>query len=351
VCGQYPCAVPAPVFVIVNPAAGGGRAGRVAGEVIATLATHGLRARRADAEHAGHAAALAREAALAGDTVAVLGGDGLIGVVADALRDVPGAVLGILPAGRGNDLARVLHIPRDPLDACATIAAGATARMDVGELSHGAAHRDSAGRRTFVGIASAGFDSDANRIANEAPAWLGRLVYFYGALRALLSWRAARFEIVLEPEGRRYAFVGYSVCVANSRAYGGGMRMAPDALLDDGLLDIVAMEHVGRLRFLTNLRVFRGTHVRQRTVSVFRAAQVEISADRPFALYADGDPLATLPVRLRAVAAAINVLVPAAAEGLRAERGTASPGFARVPSRAEDASSASAQPAPSAHGD
>ena len=215
----------------------------------------------------------------------------------------------MLPGGRGNDLARVLGIAGDPVPACATVAGGFSRKIDLGEV----------GGRAFVGIASAGFDSDANRIANEAPARLGNLVYAYGALRALLGWHPARFHVRLDPDGghdggppgESHAFTGYSVAAANSKAYGGGMLLAPDALLDDGLLDVVAIERVSKLRFLANLpKVFKGTHVKLSSVRVWRAREVEISADRPFTLYADGDPIGELPVRVRAAPGAVRVLVP-----------------------------------------
>ena len=263
---HYASAVPAPICLIVNPAAGGKKAGRVAPEVERTLREYGLSVRRVDTRDLEHARALASEAARDGETVVALSGDGMIGVIADALRSVSGAVLGVLPGGRGNDLARVLGISDDPLAACATIAHGVPRAMDVGEVS--AAEPKSPGQ-AFVGIASVGFDSVANRIANEAPARLGGLVYAYGALRALLSWRPARFEVELDPPGERHAFSGYSVAAANSKAYGGGMLLAPDALLDDGLLDVVAIEHVGKLRFLANAVVF-GRGGRIRTVSSAR---------------------------------------------------------------------------------
>jgi YegS/Rv2252/BmrU family lipid kinase len=265
----------------------------------------GLELRREDTRDLDHARALALEAARVGETVVVLSGDGMVGAVADALRAVPGALLGVLPGGRGNDLARVLGIPRDPVAACATIAGGVPRALDLGEV---------VGGRAFVGIASAGFDSDANRIANEAPAWLGNLVYAYGALRALLSWRPARFQIELDPPGERRSFTGYTVGAANSKTYGGGMRAAPGALLDDGLLEVMVLETVSKLAFVTRIlpRVFKGTHVRLPTVHVFRAAEVEISADRPFTLYADGDPAGELPLRVRALPGAVRVLVPAA---------------------------------------
>jgi YegS/Rv2252/BmrU family lipid kinase len=240
------------------------------------------------------------------------------------LRDFPGAVLGVLPGGRGNDLARVLGIPKDPIAACAVIAHGVPRAMDLGEVRSQAAigqaaepDRLSAAQavshgQAFVGIASVGFDSVANRIANEAPAWLGNLVYAYGALRALASWRPARFEIELDPPGERLSFTAYTVGACNSKTYGGGMRAAPDAMLDDGLLEVVVLETVSKREFLTKLlpRVFKGTHVELPSVHVFRAAAVEISADRPFTMYADGDPIGELPLRVSTVAGAISVLVP-----------------------------------------
>jgi YegS/Rv2252/BmrU family lipid kinase len=301
--------VPAPVCLIVNPAAAGGKAGRVAPAVEQALRGHGLTVRRVDTRDLDHARALGVEAASAGETIVALSGDGMLGVLADALRAVPGAVLGVLPGGRGNDFARVLGIPEDPVAACATIAHGVARPIDLGLVI--GASSDGPGQ-AFVGIASAGFDSEANRIANEAPPWLGGLVYAYGALRALLSWRPTRFEIELDPPGERHAFTGYTIAAANSKAYGGGMLLAPDALLDDGLLDVVAIERVGKLRFLANLpKVFAGTHVRLPSVRVFRATEVVIRADRPFTMYADGDPIGELPLRVRALHGALTMLVPA----------------------------------------
>ena len=299
----------APVCLIVNPAAGGGRAGRAANAVLAALRARGLTARREDTRDLEHAGELATAAARAGEAAVTLGGDGLAGAVADALRHVPGAVLGVLPGGRGNDLARVLGIPADPEAACAVIAQGLARPMDVGEVDG----------RAFVGIASAGFDSDANRIANEAPARLGNLVYAYGALRALASWRPVDFAIELDPPGERVEFRGYTIAAANSRDYGGGMQIAPAARLDDGLLDVVLIEAVSRPRFLANLpKVFKGTHIELPQVRVLRAAEVAISASRPFTMYADGDPIGELPVRVRALPAALRVLVPATAAGASA---------------------------------
>jgi len=295
------------VCLIVNPSAGGGKARRVLPKVLLALDGHGLVVHSELTRDLDHARELARAAALAGETIVCLSGDGMIGAVADVLREIPGALLGVLPGGRGNDLVRVLGIPADPVQACATIAAGFSRKLDLGEVDG----------RTFVGIASVGFDSDANRIANDAPSWLGGFVYVYGALRALLLWRPARFEIELDPPGERHSFMAYTVGAANSKTYGGGMRAAPDAILDDGLLDVPVLETVSKIGFLTRIlpKVFSGTHVHEPNVRVFRAREVSISADRPFTMYADGDPIGELPVRVRAVHEAVRVLVPTEGSG------------------------------------
>lgn len=291
------------ICLLVNPAAGGGRARRAADGVIEEL-----RDRRGLALHCemtrdlDHAREIAKAAAKLGETVAVLGGDGLIGAAADAMRSVQGAVIAILPGGRGNDLARVLGIPADPLKACSVLTEGRSVPLDLGEMDG----------RSFVGIASVGFDSDANRIANEAPSQLGALVYAYGALRALAAWRPASFRIVVD--GKETCFRGYSVAAANSKAYGGGMYVAPDAELDDGMLDIVFLEDVSKLRFIARImpKAFKGTHLQERCVQVLRGREVQIEADRPFAVYADGDPIGDLPARITVLPAAVNVLVPQA---------------------------------------
>ncbi len=297
------------VRLIVNPSAGGGRAATVASSAEGTLRRLGIAFERFDTRDLDHARELARDGGNAGETVVAVSGDGMIGAIADCLRDVPGAVMGVIPGGRGNDLARVLGIPDQPEEAAAVIAAGHSRPVDLGLVDDG-----SGAPRAFVGIASVGFDSDANRIANEAPPWLGGLVYLYGALRALLAWKPARFELELDPPGRKLSFTAYTIGAANSQCYGGGMRAAPDALLDDGLLEVVVLEDVSKLAFLTRLipKVFKGEHVRLPSVHTFSARTVAISCEREFDMYADGDPIGRLPVRVSALEGAVRMLVPAA---------------------------------------
>jgi YegS/Rv2252/BmrU family lipid kinase len=286
--------------VIVNPRSGGGRAGTAVGAVSARLRERGLEHHVATVTSLEHARELARAAAAAGETAVVLGGDGLVGAVAGALRRTEG-VLGVLPGGRGNDFARMLGIPLDPVEACDVLATGVPRRLDLGDV----------GGRPFVGIASCGFDSDANRIANRARFVRGQLVYTYAGIRALARWRPAHFDLLLD--GRPVSFTGYTVAVANSALYGGGMRIAPDASLEDGLFDIVTISAMPRLRFLRALPlVFKGEHTHEPTVTVARAREVEIRADRPFTLYADGEEIGELPVTVTIDPGAVRVLMPAA---------------------------------------
>ncbi len=288
--------------LIVNPSSGGGRALRALPRAEAALRRLGLPYDVHPTRSLEHGRKLAIGGLEAGQTLVTLSGDGLIGAVAGAVAGRPGAVLGILPGGRGNDLARVLGIPRDDVDAaCAVLRDGVERWLDVGMV----------GDRPFVGIASLGFDSDVNRIANAAPAWLGGAVYTYAALRALASWRPARFELEVDGEPTR-ALRGYSVGLANNQAYGGGMLAAPNAELDDGLLDLVTVRDVSKRRFLTQLlpRVFRGTHVELPEVEERRVERVRVAADRPFVVYADGDPIGQLPADFTIRPRALRVLVP-----------------------------------------
>ena len=162
---------------------------------------------------------------------------------------------------------------------------------------------------TYVGILSAGFDSRVNEIANATRLPLGTLVYAYGALRALWSWRPARWEVTID--GAEHSFTGYAVAVSNSGVFGGGMWLVPDASLDDGLLDVVFTEDrpkIGYLRGLT--KVFKGDHVHEPGFRILRGREVTFQADRAFTAYADGDPIADLPATVTVAAGALRVIAP-----------------------------------------
>ncbi len=285
-------------LLLVNPSAGAGRARELLPDVERALAKHGIEHRSLFTEGVEHGCREAVAAAEGGEIPVVMSGDGLIGQVGGALAGTS-AAMGVIPGGRGNDFARAVGISTEIEQAVAVLATGVVREIDVGEVN---------GKR-FLCIASCGFDSDANRIANEAKWVRGRLVYAYAALRALASWKPATFT--LDIDGDRKRITGYTVAAANSKAYGGGMLAAPQAELDDGLLDVGATGNVGKLRFLRGLsKIFEGEHLETLEVQMWRAAEVRIEADRPFAVYADGDHLTDLPATVRVLPRALRVLVP-----------------------------------------
>jgi YegS/Rv2252/BmrU family lipid kinase len=291
-----------PYTLIVNPSAGGGRSKDRLPTARRALDRAGAAYEVELTRDIDHGAEIATTAAAAGRTPVVMSGDGMIGRVGGELAggETP---LGVIPGGLGNDFARVVGIPADPGEAVANLLAGNRRRIDVGEAN---------GAR-FLCIASCGFDSDANRIANDAKLVRGPLVYAYAALRALAQWKPARFTIVADGAERR--FEGFSVAVANSKAYGGGMLGAPDAVLDDGLLDVVTTTGTSKARFLRGLPdVFKGTHIDREEVDCFRAAEVRIEANRPFAVFADGEHITDLPATVSLLPGSLEVIAPPAEE-------------------------------------
>ena len=285
--------------LLVNPAAAGGKALAAVEPATRELDRLGATYRVVETSSGEHAKQEARGAGTNGETAVAIGGDGLVGTLAGAICGTD-AELAIVPAGRGNDFARVLEIPTDPTEAARLAYQGESKLLDVGEVDG----------KSFVGIASTGFDSEANRIANEAKLIRGNLVYAYAALKALVGWKPARFEVVVD--GERHAVTGYSVGVANSKAYGGGMYAAPQAELDDGRLDVVTCADIPKRRFLFRIlpKVFKGTYLEEPNISTYIGETIEVSADRPFVMYADGDPLADLPCTVRVRPRALHVVVP-----------------------------------------
>jgi YegS/Rv2252/BmrU family lipid kinase len=282
--------------LFLNPAAAGGRAAHALPLVRDELDRLRAHYRMMDTRSADDTREQALTVAAEGETVVAIGGDGLVGCLAGALMNTDSA-LGIVPAGRGNDFARVLGVPRDPLQAARLVVDGDIRRVDVGHVND----------KPFVGIASVGFDSEANRVANETKLVKGDLVYLYAGIRTLAAWKDATFEVVVD--GERHNVTGYGVAVANSKAYGGGMYLVPHAELDDGRLDVMLLEQDSKLHHLSLAgKVFKGAHVDDPSFRWLAGSTVEVSADRPFTVYADGDPIADLPVTIRVSKQSLRVI-------------------------------------------
>ncbi|HEU4706706.1 MAG TPA: diacylglycerol kinase family protein [Solirubrobacterales bacterium] len=292
-----------PLTLLVNPSSAGGKSLKLLPRIEAALDTRRAAFRVEKTRSLDHGAELALRAVEVGEVPVVVGGDGLLGAIGGALAGTE-APVGLIPAGRGNDLARALGIPTEPEAAVDAVLDGHSRTIDVGEAN---------GKR-FLGIASVGFDSECNRIANETHWLRGNLVYAYSMPRTLIGWRPARFSLAVGEERKRFS--GYFVAVANNSVYGGGMWIAPEAKIDDGEFDVVSIGELGKLRFLSSLgEVFKGTHLERDEVSVFRTPRLELDASRPFPVYADGDHLTDLPVSLRVLPRCLRILVPPSEDG------------------------------------
>src|SRR5262245_6781858 len=235
--------------------------------------------------------------------------------MAGALSGVAAACsarFGIIPAGRGNDLARVLGVPPDPAAAARVLAAGIERQIDlIGASAPGYAEV------AVAGSVYAGIPAVAGEIAN-ATKWLrGGVVYPAAALRALARWQPAAFTVHVAGHAA-HEFDGYAVVVANSAYFGAGMQVTPAAAIDDGVLDLVLMRHAPKLTFVRALQKIKdGSHVGLPAISLERGADVTITMSRDLPAAADGEPLACAcplaagaPLRIRAMAAALTVLVP-----------------------------------------
>ena len=284
---------------IVNPTAGGGVAHAALLPVAGALVEAGAAVTTEYSRSMEHARELATAAAGRGDVVIAVGGDGMVGGIAGAVV-AAGGVLGIVAAGRGNDFARQLGMPKSPPELAALFLDADPLPVDV---------IDAAGR-IVLGSVYAGIDSVANQYANRSRFVPRRIVYELGALRAVIPWRPVTFEVTID--GERHDFCGYNVVAANSGYYGNGLHIAPDAAVDDGVLDIVAIEHMPKRRFATVMKeVEDGTHVRRPEITVYRGREVQIRSDRPLPAYGDGESLADLPISVVVRPGGLNVLRPA----------------------------------------
>jgi YegS/Rv2252/BmrU family lipid kinase len=286
---------------VVNPAAGGSSGTAALLPLARLLREAGARLDTQYSRSLEHAQEVARQAGGQGHVVLAVGGDGIAGCVGGALSGTD-AVLGIVPAGRGNDFARALELPTEPAALAELLLNGSPRPVDTIRVSS-AFHTET----SVLGSVYAGVDAVANRHANTSRLLRGAASYYAGGLRAVLGWRPAAYRITVD--GTRYERRGYTVVAANSGFYGFGRRIAPDARVDDGLLDVVVIRHAPKRLFFTMMNELKtGAHVARPEVEVLRGREVRIEADRDVPYGADGEVEAALPVTVRVEPGALNVI-------------------------------------------
>jgi len=299
----------AAVFIIVNPAAGGGRGGRVAWEIAAVLRAAGLNVTIRHTERKGDAERIATEAARTssdGNTcIAACGGDGTVQEVANSLAGLrasgdAGAVMALAPAGRCNDFARALGVPKDAKGMAETILRGAARPVDLGRVNG----------RFFCTVATAGADAEITRYVDGMKMPLrGTPAYLYGASCVLSRYRGCR--VTLEGDFGTFEQNVFVASTANTALYGGAIRIAPMADPTDGWLDLCVIDLVSKARIITLLpRVLLGRHAGQPEVRFFRTRGFTMRSPQPIQLWADGEPIAQTPALVESVQDAVRIFVP-----------------------------------------
>jgi diacylglycerol kinase (ATP) len=294
------------VAVVANPSSGRGKAAKLIPEVDTLLSSLGVDHTMALSRSGSDPEPMARSAALDGaDIVAALGGDGHVGNVANGLIGTD-AALAVIPAGTGNDFARHIGLDRkDPLGAARLLASPLTRRIDVVRV------RYEGGERYYVNVAGTGFDSQVNEHANGVRFVSGTLKYVYSTFVTLARFKPGQFRIVIDGEERTLG--GMLVAVGNGVSYGGGMKVTPDASSNDGILDLCVLGAVPKLEFVRTFpKVFSGRHVNHPSVQMLRGREIEISADRPFDVYGDGERFGPLPATFTVIPGALSIVAPPA---------------------------------------
>ena len=285
------------IALLTNPTAGRGRARRARDVALVRLRSVGVAVRSLEGTDPDQALSLAREQVAAGvDALVVCGGDGMVnlGVQAVAESEVP---LGIIPAGTGNDVARYFNIPlRDPATAAERVIAGEVRTIDLARCLE----------RYYVTVMAAGFDAIVNERANRMTWPRGQMRYNIATLVELRTFQPLPY--ILEMDGTVVHVSAMLVAIGNGPSFGGGLRIAEGAVLDDGLLDVVVIKPLSKFGLMrTYPKLFKGTHTTHPQYQHHRVRRITVSAPGIVG-YADGERFGELPLTIECVPRALKVL-------------------------------------------
>lgn len=288
------------VLAIVNKTAGKGKCAHLWPKVEGYLQNLGLNPQVAFTQGKGDATLIAKRAVDNGiRTIISVGGDGTLSEVVNGLIDQTDVTLGMVPAGSGNDFIRSIGIkPSDWQKACQTIAKGRTKLIDLG-LVNG---------RSFINVSGVGFDATVVDCANT---WGKRyfptsLAYLAAVLKTLLQFKPAQIKISLD-DGE-FSANSWLVVVASGQYFGGGMWIAPEADLHDGLFDVCVLGDLSKIAFLRAFpSIFSGKHLNHPAIKMYRSRQVSVSSDRPLLVQADGEIISQTPINFTVQPAGLRI--------------------------------------------
>lgn len=289
-------------LLIVNPTAGKGRSLKRLKEVKEYFAKKNVEYEIIETKYPGHATQLAKEALEKGQREFLsLGGDGTILEISRALIGTDG-VLGIIPGGTGNDFIRALNIPNDIPSSIDVILNNNVKKVDVGQTDKG---------EYFINVAGTGFDVAVLEYTKKFNKVLtGKAAYVAGLLRALFGYKGD--ELTLTVNGETFSNKSLIIAVANGKAYGGGMMVAPGAKADDGLFHVTLVDMPNRLKILKLLPSFmKGKHAKIKEIRNFTCDKISIESKKELSINVDGEITGVTPVTISLLPKALNVFAPA----------------------------------------
>lgn len=289
------------ILVIVNPVAGGGKALRLLPKVKRwfSQSSHDLLYEITSTIEDMRKKIL-KATARGIDAILLSGGDGTVHQALPAIVEA-GLPFGYLPCGRGNDFARNIGLPPDLKSNCSFLSLPSFRNVDLPSINQ---------KIPFVAIAYVGFDGEVNRLANDHQGYFGgTLGYIICVLKALKNFKPFEVEITIDDHTLRERVM--MISVANAPFYGGGMKIAPQAVMDDGMLDICIVKEISKFELLRQFpKVFKGTHVTHPRIMMATGKTIKITSNEARDLFADGEHAGKLPVECTIGTRTIKVLAP-----------------------------------------
>jgi len=288
------------IIILLNPTAKRGKARRLLKRALQVFRWQNVHFDVRESQSSQHLMELAREAREEEpDLIVSAGGDGTHHYVINGLHksEIP---LGLLPMGTGNDYARGVGMPKDVGAAAAALLTGHVREIDLAQSGAG----------MYGCIAGVGFDSIVTGYANKHARWLsGSLAYIWSLLCCMREYRPQQLEIIADDAS--YSGNVLFAVVGNNSSYGGGIRLAPRAKLDDGLLDVCIVPFISRLELLCWVpRAYRGEHLNHPRIKYLQARKITLRAASRMELFGDGEFLQELPATIEVAPRALRVLAP-----------------------------------------
>ncbi len=274
--------------LIINLTAGGGKPRPHLKTIFKYLKENGFNFKVTYTSHHGEAIELAQKAADKGtDLIVSIGGDGTVNeIVNGIMKSKNDPSLGIIPLGWANDFIKSTDIPSDTIEACKILVRGKTKEIDIGLLD---------GQTYFANILGAGFDAEIAQLANQIKSKhpnlriLGAFVYIFATIKKLLS-PFSYHNIKIKFDGQEIHSKILFIAISNGKFYGGRFKITPEAILDDGLLEICTVEEMGRLKYLMSIpKVFKGAHASIKGINFYRAKEIVIQSSEPLLAQVSGE--------------------------------------------------------------